>query len=439
MKLGADFFISIIETVLLFYFYNFFFKNFRIEKKALFYIYFLDFLFCFIYSIFAQVPSQRTFCFMLFTLFPLFFYREKFSFKITITIIYFFVLGLSELLVKAVLLGYRGDFLIYYRSYAYNYLLGAIFSKTISFLLIYLGTFLYKVKEQRLPLFLYFLLLIVPTCSVIIFYYLQNLVFTINQKSVYLGYIVITLALLIFNLLFFFLFSQASQTSWLQAKLTYEKEIIQEQENYYKELALHHKEIRQLNHDLNNHLLIIYNALMQDNIEKATNYIKQQLKTLSMHKVTYSGYLLLDTVLFYKKQLANQQQTNCSIFLELAIEQELPEKFLNDTALILAICFDNALEATFKIKQEQQRWIKIRIYNDSTYLYIQLENSVVENIIIDAYEIPKTTKTKSQLHGLGLSQVKKIVELYQGQMVLSCRDNVFTIGLMIKYHSAAVL
>ena len=123
----------------------------------------------------------------------------------------------------------------------------------------------------------------------------------------------------------------------------------------------------------------------------------------------------------------------------MAIEQELPEKFLNDTALILAICFDNALEATFKIKQEQQQWIKIRIYNDSTYLYIQLENSVVENIIIDAYEIPKTTKTKSQLHGLGLSQVKKIVELYQGQMVLSCRDNVFTIGLMIKYHSAAVL
>lgn len=435
MKIIADLFISIIETALLFYFYNFFFKNFRIGKKALFFVYILDFLFCFIYSIFAQIPSQRTFCFMLFILFPLFFYREKFFFKITITIIYFSVLGLSELLVKAILLGYRGDFLSYYKSYAHNYLLGAIFSKTISFLLIYLSTFLYKIKEQKLSFSSYFLLLIVPTCSVTIFYYLQNFVFTINQKNIYLGYIVITLALLTFNLLFFFLFSQVSQTSWLQAKLTYEQKIIQEQENYYKELALHHKEIRQLNHDMNNHLLIIYNALIQDNIKQATNYIEQQLELLSRHKVTYSGYLLLDTVLFYKKQLANQQQTDCSIFLELTIEQTLPEKFLNDTALILASCFDNALEATSKIKQEQKRWIKIRIYNDSTYIYIQLENSVADNIVIDEYELPKTTKKNSQLHGLGLSQVKKITELYQGQMVLSCKDKVFTIGLMIKYHS----
>ncbi len=91
----------------------------------------------------------------------------------------------------------------------------------------------------------------------------------------------------------------------------------------------------------------------------------------------------------------------------MAIEQELPEKFLNDTALILAICFDNALEATFKIKQEQQRWIKIRIYNDSTYLYIQLENSVVENIIIDAYEIPKTTKTKKPTSWIRLKSSKE--------------------------------
>ena len=153
MKLGADFFISIIETVLLFYFYNFFFKNFRIEKKALFYIYFLDFLFCFYILYFCTSTQSKNILFYVIYAISIIFYREKFSFKITITIIYFFVLGLSELLVKAVLLGYRGDFLIYYRSYAYNYLLGAIFSKTISFLLIYLGTFLYKVKEQRLPLF----------------------------------------------------------------------------------------------------------------------------------------------------------------------------------------------------------------------------------------------------------------------------------------------
>jgi len=438
LNLVANFFISIVETALLFYFYNFFLKNLKVEKKTLLFIYVLDFLFCFTYSYFSQVPAQRTRCFVLFTLLPLCFYREKFFFKLTITIIYFFVIGLSELLVKSVLLGYRGGFLAYYTSYEYNYLIGAIVSKTIGFLLIYLCTFLYKIKEERLPLFLYPLLLSVPVCSVIIFYYLQDLVFAVNQKDVYLGYIVITLALLIFNLLFFFLFSQASQASWLQAKLTYEKKIVQEQQNYFKELSLHHKEIRQLNHDIKNHFLIIYHALMQKDIKQAAKYIEQQLEILSMHKVTYSGYLLLDTVLLYKKQLAAQQQTKCTIISELTIEQELSEEFLNDMALILASCFDNALEATAKITQYPKRWIKIRMYNDQTYIYLQLENSVEKDIILHEYDLPKTTKQESRLHGFGLSQVKNVTESYQGQMALSCNDNVFTIGLMLKYHSTAI-
>lgn len=434
MKLGTNLFISIIETALLFYFYNFFFKNPKVEKKTLLFIYSLDFLFCFTYSVFSQVPVQRITCSILFILFPLFFYREKIFFKIMITIIYFSVLTLSELLVKAVLLGYRGDFLVYYASYEYNYLIGSILSKTIGFLLIYLCTFLYKIKEERLPLFLYPLLLSVPVCSVTIFYYLQNLVFAVNQKDVYLSYILITLALLIFNLLFFFLFSQATQTSWLQAKLAYEKKIVQEQQNYFKELSLHHKETRQLNHDMKNHFLIIYNALMQNDIGQAAKYVEQQLEILSMHKVTYSGYLLLDTVLLYKKQLAAQQQTKCTIISELIIKQELSEEFLNDMALILASCFDNALEATAKITQYPKRWIKVHLYNDQTYLYMQLENSVNKNIVIHENELPKTSKKDNQLHGLGLNHVKELTEYYQGQTVLSCKDNIFTVGVMVKYH-----
>ena len=40
----------------------------------------------------------------------------------------------------------------------------------------------------------------------------------------------------------------------------------------------------------------------------------------------YTGYLLLDTVLFYKKQLANEQQTKCTIYSELNTELELTEE-----------------------------------------------------------------------------------------------------------------
>lgn len=435
MKLLADILGCTAETLMLFYLQQYFLKNSKVERKFLISVYLLDFFFCFTYSTLLHIPMQRLICSIAFGVIPLFFYNDKFTLKFILAIAYFSTQNLAEFLIKAVLLGYHGDFTAFYSAFEYNYFLGVLMSKTIAFALIYLCTFVFKIWEQKLPVYLYGLLLLMPVSSTAIFYYLQSLVYLVNTKAVYFGYSIITLLLLLFNILFFFLFSKASQVSWLQSRLTYEKEKIEEQQQYHKSMAVYQKQVRHLHHDMKNHLLILYDALAQNNAAKAKSYVEQQLQLLNQSKMIYTGYLLLDTVLFYKKQLANEQQTKCTIYSELNTELELTEELQNNFALIVASCLDNALEATAKLTAPQQRWIKVFLHNDQTYIYLQIENSVAENVSLTKQALPATTKKDTLLHGLGLQQVKRLTEQHQGQLLLDCEDLVFTVELMVKYHS----
>ena len=73
--------------------------------------------------------------------------------------------------------------------------------------------------------------------------------------------------------------------------------------------------------------------------------------------------------------------------------------------------------------------------NDQTYIYLQIENSVAENVSLTKQALPSTTKKDTLLHGLGLQQVKRLTEQHQGQLILECENLVFTVELMVKYHS----
>lgn len=75
------------------------------------------------------------------------------------------------------------------------------------------------------------------------------------------------------------------------------------------------------------------------------------------------------------------------------------------------------------------------LHNDQTYIYLQIENSVAENVMLTKQALPSTTKKDTLLHGLGLQQVKRLTEQHQGQLLLDCEDLIFTVELMVKYRS----
>lgn len=256
MKLLADILGGIIGIATIYYFYNQFLSQQKISKQMTSLLYLLIGIYGILYPIFVSTPLLRSICSIIYVILPLVLYKDKLHYKIVIAVTYFIIFGLSELLIKAIFLGFLGDFFLFYQAYEYHYLLGVICSNSLSFILIYFFSVVISLSKQHLPLYLYMLLFATPTVTVLLFYYLQKIVYQINEQSIYIAYCYICFILLAFNLFFIFMISQISQTSWLKAKLKYEESLIQEQQEYHKSLAVYHQKVRQLSHDINNHLLV---------------------------------------------------------------------------------------------------------------------------------------------------------------------------------------
>ena len=425
MKLLANILGGFIGVFNLYFLYNNFLTKKKNIKNFIFLVYAFTMLYGMLYPMFAATHFTRLICTFIYLTFPLFLYKNKSSFKIVVIGIFYIITVFSEILIKSILLGFLGDFSLFYQAYEYNYFLGMIFSKLLTFCLIYFLTTFIKLSQQKLPIYLYFLLLFVPLSTVLLFYYLQDLVFQINEQFVYNAYCYITFMLLIFNLSVIFTISQVSQTSWLKARLNYEQTLVKEQQEYHQTLADYHQRIRQLYHDLHNHLLIIQHALQTENNEYALQYIEKQFHILAQNKATYTGILMLDTILDEKKQIALRQDTRYNLYSQLALEQNIKDETMQDFCLMLASCLDNALEATASISEKENRLIKISLKNDAQYLYCTIENTVQENVLLDSSELPKSSKADPLLHGLGLRHVKELAEKYDGHLFLACEDKRF--------------
>ena len=155
------------------------------------------------------------------------------------------------------MLGYLGDLTLYYQNFAHHYFIGVMLSSVLSFVLLYLFGTSVTLLRSRYPVYLLIIMLIIPVFSVGLFYYLQELVFLVNLQSAYNAYCYITFILLLLNLFVVFTISRIAQTGELKAKLAYEAQQRRDQHNYHKNLAVYHQKVRQLSHDMHNHLLIL--------------------------------------------------------------------------------------------------------------------------------------------------------------------------------------
>lgn len=240
---------------------------------------------------------------------------------------------------------------------------------------------------------------------------------------------------LILNLIVLLIFLHAIQSSWLKARVEYHDRLLKEQQTYHQNLAVYHQRVRQLHHDMHNHFLVLYHALQNQDVSSAMRYTEQQLKVLSESRMTYTGQLLIDTILDYKKQFAHLQKADYVVRSCWKSDLQLSQEMQQDISIMLASCIDNALEATEQIRNGAERWIRITLKQDECYLYCKVENSVKENIVIPEGQLPLTTKEDMFSHGLGLLHVKQLAEEHQGCLTLSCEEKVFTAAFMMRLNN----
>lgn len=174
--------------------------------------------------------------------------------------------------------------------------------------------------------------------------------------------------------------------------------------------------IRALRHDMKNHILALRMLLQKRDWEEADRYLDsmQDFMANPSEYIT-TGNESMDSLLNYKLQRANE------ILDTVEARIQIPEKLMLhtfDLNVVLGNLLDNAIEAA---AQAEEKELKIAVRLEKGILFIHIRNSC-RGIADGKVKRLETTKENASNHGIGLGNVRRIVEKYHGEMDMFCEN-----------------
>lgn len=192
---------------------------------------------------------------------------------------------------------------------------------------------------------------------------------------------------------------------------------------HYDKLEKLNNEMRSFRHDYTNHLYSLLSLIKMDEPQEAVEYIEKLLLTKhTSHMEFCTGNKLADAILTDKSDLLPENIT-------IDYQGIIPPAFDNlDLCVILSNSLDNAIEACGYL--DSAGVITISAMQRQGYFVLTITNPTVNNGSFS--DIPATSKSDPENHGMGLTNISDIVRKYDGQMQVHCKDQVFELSLILK-------
>lgn len=185
---------------------------------------------------------------------------------------------------------------------------------------------------------------------------------------------------------------------------------LEKEKEFNQQREQQQKEIRKINHNLNNILIILQSHLEKEEYEEAKDYIEQNLKTHveAYQALTHTGIAAIDGALNAHIQSIKEKgiQYDEDISKILHLGSIVP----GDLALIISLSLDNAKEACENIEGEKH--ISLKLQSKQTHVILYIENSIPEG---SHPTFHKTSKKDKIAHGFGVSSIKEMAERYHGE------------------------
>ena len=262
-------------------------------------------------------------------------------------------------------------------------------------------------------------LFIIPLCSLVLLYCVTRS----GIASEYLfetGICVLIICLVMFYIYHFFLNHIENE---------YKNRLLEEIiSGYKKELNLIKKselKVEGMRHDLKNHLLELKSLSEKGQYNKLSSYIEDMYNDLpNGKKYSKTGVYELDSLINYLIEEDGRGLKDVNVKITVPESIEINSYKLN---IIIGNLLQNAIEAALK-SEEKRLSLNIKMVNN--ILLINIENSFSNITNFDGEEII-STKTGIEKHGIGLKNVKRIVEEQRGMMDIIAKDNSFTVKVLI--------
>ena len=268
-------------------------------------------------------------------------------------------------------------------------------------------------------------LVLMPICSSIV---IILLIYTDTCTGI--GLTIVSIGLLIANFLMLYLYNLLLHSISQQYEMEMLKTQLQAYANQLNVVLRGEEKIKALRHDIKHHLSELMLLANKHDVAEIQKYIDEMNSFLkNPNEIVSSGNLEIDSVLNFMLQKAEKELKTVDI------KVMLPEKVRHsfDINVMLGNLLENAIEAAGKT---DNKYLGVHIKLKRGILKVKIENSFESACILWEEQnrkdtVLKTTKPFTEQHGIGLKNVKKIVEKYNGTMAVTAQEGIFCVNLLL--------
>lgn len=235
--------------------------------------------------------------------------------------------------------------------------------------------------------------------------------------------------ILLCYILYFFMIDLLSKNINKLLGIEMENQNMKLKSKYYEEVELINQEIRKYRHDLANHLNLLYYYLDTNNLEESKRYLESMEAGLGKIRKDFyyleTGNEAVDFILNSKLLVACEKNIEVKVSIG-----DLSELFISNTNLctLLANLLDNAIEAC-QLFNKGKAFIQLNIQFSKNKFMINIKNS--SNPVKTDAEGNYITHKKVGDHGLGILQIDRIIDQYEGFVSRKYANDVFETNILI--------
>lgn len=203
-----------------------------------------------------------------------------------------------------------------------------------------------------------------------------------------------------------------------------------QREEMYKSSVLGTNEqiekVSAVRHDMKNNLMSVSKLLSQGEYDRARDLcdsLGEQLE--ATYTPAHTENPALNAIINVELEKAQSRE------IDFSYELSSPLFFMKDEDLISAVAnlCDNAIEYLGGLETKRRR-MSLSISSYKSYCKIVCKNAIASSVLADNPNL-NTTKNDKTLHGRGMEILRKIAQKYNGELLLSEKDNQFTATVII--------
>ena len=265
-------------------------------------------------------------------------------------------------------------------------------------------------------------LLIVPIIS-----FLLNSVF-LYVSDEYLEYsLILIFGLLLINISIYIIYNFIFEALDKDMK----NKILEKENILYREQFENTKKYidvtRKLNHDFKYHLIHTKKLIENQENKNAINYIEDifKLQEDSNKKFIDTGNYNIDNIVNFKLNEAFNKSISINVESTIPYDIKISEFHI---VSILGNLIQNAIEANEKV--ENNRFINLEMKYKLNKLFIIISNRFDRNVKIQNNKLVSTKNNKLE-HGIGMENIHNFVKMYNGGVIYSYQDDIFTVEILL--------